>query len=294
MPCVNLANTRNFQSSLKTNKKQKNNTTTTKIEYQNVEKINEFDLLYERHSKIITTGRRNSPIRRMQFGVPLMTHQEIKQERRNRRLQRKLAKQAMRAAKQLAKQTAIIENTSETVQQKYSDEPILLRDGDVIKIQHVRKPLNLVYNPVQPMLSATEQATVVPGTNVNIRPATNEKPVQGQHVVYVPSLNKRPSRAELINAESRIGSQIFGPIPVGHRREFFHHQRGVWIWHEDWTDQQSTHQELTIRYEVRLSGIYKKVAAGKYFKLEGDELTNFRQATHTYLKMVKSYLYQGM
>ncbi len=101
----------------------------------------------------------------------------------------------------------------------------------------------------------------------------------------------RPSRADLINAESRLGSTLFGPIPEGHRREFFHDQKNIWIWHEDWTDENRHDRELTIRYEVRTSGVYKKIAAGKYFKLEGDELENFRKATHAYLYLVKKHLY---
>lgn len=99
------------------------------------------------------------------------------------------------------------------------------------------------------------------------------------------------SRLDLINAESRLGSAIFGPIPEGHRREFFHDQQNIWIWYEDWQDQSHNSHQMTVRYEVRQSGIYKKVSAGKYFKLEGDELDNFRKATHAYLYMVKKYLY---
>ncbi len=99
------------------------------------------------------------------------------------------------------------------------------------------------------------------------------------------------TRADLINAESRLGSTIFGPIPAGHRREFFHDQNNVWIWHEDWYDGQNNPHQLTVRYEVRTSGIYKKVATGKYFKLEGEELENFRRATHVYLDVVKKNLY---
>lgn len=102
----------------------------------------------------------------------------------------------------------------------------------------------------------------------------------------------KPSRADLINAESRLGSSIFGPIPAGHRREFFHDRKNVWIWHEDWQDAAQQPRQLTVRYEVRTSGVYKKVAAGKYLKLEGDELSNFRRATRAYLYLVKKYLYQ--
>lgn len=103
-------------------------------------------------------------------------------------------------------------------------------------------------------------------------------------------ISDKPTRDELINVESRLGSAIFGPIPSGHRREFFHDQDNVWIWHEDWSDQDHICR-MTVRYEVRTSGVYKKVATGKYFRLEGDELDNFRKATRAYLYMVKRYLY---
>lgn len=100
------------------------------------------------------------------------------------------------------------------------------------------------------------------------------------------------THADLINAESRLGSTIFGPIPAGHRREFFHDRQGIWIWHEDWQDPTSGERELTVRYEVRKSGVYKKISAGSYFKLEGGELENFRRAAHAYLKVIKTYLYK--
>lgn len=102
------------------------------------------------------------------------------------------------------------------------------------------------------------------------------------------------TRADLINAESRLGSTIFGPIPAGHRREFFHDRNNVWIWHEDWSDGQNNPHQMTVRYEVRTTGVYKKVAQGKYLKLEGDELENFRKATHAYLYVIKKNLYQRL
>lgn len=101
----------------------------------------------------------------------------------------------------------------------------------------------------------------------------------------------KPTRADLINAESRLGSQLFGPIPAGHRREFFHDRKNIWIWHEDWIDADLQEREMTVRYEIRPAGVYKKVAAGKYFRLEGSELENFRKATHAYLYVIKKYLY---
>lgn len=102
---------------------------------------------------------------------------------------------------------------------------------------------------------------------------------------------RNSTRADLINAESQLGSTIFGPVPAGHRREFFHDHQNIWIWHEDWYDATLRHRQITVRYEVRISGIYKKVAAGEYYKLEGDELSNFRLAARVYLHLIKKYLY---
>ncbi|MDO4398696.1 MAG: hypothetical protein Q4C24_00140 [Candidatus Saccharibacteria bacterium] len=96
---------------------------------------------------------------------------------------------------------------------------------------------------------------------------------------------------DLINAESELGRTLFGPVPVGHRREFFASKKNVWIWHESWTNQLGELQEMTIRYEVRPTGVYKKPLGGAYKKIEGTELNNFRQAAHGYLNLVKTKLY---
>ncbi len=118
--------------------------------------------------------------------------------------------------------------------------------------------------------------------------AAQEAPIS---TAQVKSLATKPTRADLINAESRLGSRIFGPVPAGHHREFFHDRQNIWIWHEDWSDQTGHARQLTIRYEVRPSGVFKKIAAGKYFKLEGAELENFRHATRAYLRIIKQHLY---
>ena len=96
---------------------------------------------------------------------------------------------------------------------------------------------------------------------------------------------------DLINAESALGRTLFGPIPVGHQREFFEHKKNVWIWHESWTDNFGALNEMTVRYEVRPTGVYKRANSGKYRKIEGDELDNFRRAARSYLELVKLKLY---
>lgn len=127
-------------------------------------------------------------------------------------------------------------------------------------------------------------------TRTNLRATRKPQTMKTNEILKVPH-GRKPSRAQLINAESRLGSQIFGPIPEGHRREFFHDKENIWIWHEAWTDEQSHPRQLTVRYEVRKTGVYKKISAGAYFKLQGAELDNFRKAANTYLRVVKKWLY---
>lgn len=106
-----------------------------------------------------------------------------------------------------------------------------------------------------------------------------------------PSYSNRLGYDDLINAESELGRTLFGPIPLGHQREFFKHKNNVWIWHESWTNQIGNMEQLTIRYEVRPNGVFKKLNEGSYKKIEGSELDNFRKAARSYLELVKSKLY---
>ena len=96
---------------------------------------------------------------------------------------------------------------------------------------------------------------------------------------------------ELINAESALGRTIFGPIPAGHQREFFMTRGNVWIWHERYLNKFGIPQEMTIRYEIRPTGVYKRAGKQDYKKIEGEELLNFRKAARSYLELVKSKLY---
>ncbi len=103
--------------------------------------------------------------------------------------------------------------------------------------------------------------------------------------------SNRLTLPELINAESAIGRTLFGPIPVGHQREFFTSRRNVWIWHESWTDQLGRVQKYTVRYEVRPEGVFKRTDQSPYQRIEGEELDNFRATAKTYLNLIKRNLY---
>lgn len=96
---------------------------------------------------------------------------------------------------------------------------------------------------------------------------------------------------DLINAESALGRTIFGPVPAGHQREFFAYRKNVWLWYEAWTDTRGRAESMTVRYEVRPDGVYKRPNNGAYEKLGAAELENFCAAVRSYYSLVKTRLY---
>lgn len=169
-----------------------------------------------------------------------------------------------------------------------------------LRVPHARKTLGSTATVSQTLTAAVSARMRAGSAKAATKTATGAaavkipaKPAMTAAMPYIPqALKKGATRAEIINAESQLGSRLFGPIPQGHRREFFHDQENIWIWHEDWQDRAEHHHQMTVRYEVRTSGVYKKISTGKYLRLEGEELDNFRRATKAYLYMIKKYLYQ--
>ena len=186
------------------------------------------------------------------------------------------------------------------------------REGVEVKILHAKHRLS-IDNPI----AVNAAFTGWPATRVNglgdgrvdfLRPSAGQRAegkvrearndgserhrVEEKQIAHPTGiLRHRPTRAELINAESSIGRTLFGPIPTGHRREFFHDRGNVWIWHEGWTEPNHGPHQITVRYEVRPTGVFKKLSAGSYVALEGNELENFRRAAHAYLYLIKRHLY---
>ena len=96
---------------------------------------------------------------------------------------------------------------------------------------------------------------------------------------------------QLIELESEIGKQLFGPIPAGHRRDFFCLDEKTWVWHEEWRDLDNKLQTMTTRYEIQPNGILK-VQPGRVYKyLEGEELTNLSTAIRLYYEYTMRRIY---
>ena len=98
---------------------------------------------------------------------------------------------------------------------------------------------------------------------------------------------------QLIELESEIGRTVFGPVPHGHRREFFCLDEHTWVWFEEWKDEQTgKKRSLTTRYEVHEQGILKAQDGKSYKFIEGDELKNLDLATKLYYEQVMRGIYR--
>ena len=95
---------------------------------------------------------------------------------------------------------------------------------------------------------------------------------------------------DLIDAESAIGRQLFGEIPVGHQREFFCLDSNTWVWHEEWKEDRETKTQ-TVRYEVRGEDIVKVSGNGQYSYVRGGELHNLTLAIKLYYEQVLRGIY---
>lgn len=102
---------------------------------------------------------------------------------------------------------------------------------------------------------------------------------------------KKLTERELIQLESEIGRELFGPVPKGHRREFFNLDKGAWIWYEEYKDADGLIRSSTTRYEVQDQGILKAQDGARYDYIEGEELKNFIIAVEMYYERVAREIY---
>lgn len=121
----------------------------------------------------------------------------------------------------------------------------------------------------------------------------------GSDEVALPKHTPRPAQPslrglnerELIQRESEIGAQLFGPVPDGHERSFFNLDAATWIWYEAWTDRVGKRRSTTTRYEVHDNGILKVQEGARYSFLEGEERDNLMLAIRMYYDRVSKEIY---
>ena len=95
----------------------------------------------------------------------------------------------------------------------------------------------------------------------------------------------------LIRHEAKIGGQLFGPVPEGHRREFFCLDSSTWIWHEEWVDSSGVRRTKTTRYDIRPDGILKAQDGHHYQQVSPEEGRNLFDAAKLYYGRVTKEIY---
>ncbi|MEO8784968.1 MAG: hypothetical protein ABI221_01390 [Candidatus Saccharimonadales bacterium] len=93
-----------------------------------------------------------------------------------------------------------------------------------------------------------------------------------------------------IRHEAKIGGKLFGPVPKGHRRDFFCLDQKTWVWHEEWI-QDGQRQVRTTRYDVRPDGILKAQDGQNYQRIGAEEAKNLKAAALAYRRHVKDEIY---
>jgi hypothetical protein len=97
----------------------------------------------------------------------------------------------------------------------------------------------------------------------------------------------------LIRHEAKIGGQVFGEVPAGHRREFFCLDRHTWVWHEEWIDKYGENHVRTTRYDVRPDGVLKS-QNGHYQRVSDNEVRRLVQAAELYVQRISRELYASV
>ena len=101
-----------------------------------------------------------------------------------------------------------------------------------------------------------------------------------------PAINEQSVEHDLMQYESAIGRQLFGPIPAGTRREFFRLDTKTWIWHE-----QNKEGARVTRYTVEPTQIVKSVNGGQPVRLSDEEAKRLLRAVRIYTERVNTELY---
>lgn len=98
---------------------------------------------------------------------------------------------------------------------------------------------------------------------------------------------------KLIRREAQIGGELFGPLPAGHRREFFCLDKHTWVWHEEWIDEHGQRQIKTTRYDVHPNQIIKS-QNGQYSHIKEPEARRLQEAVKLYKQRVKAEIYSDI
>lgn len=94
----------------------------------------------------------------------------------------------------------------------------------------------------------------------------------------------------LVSREAEAGGKLFGPIPKGHKRQFFCLDESTWIWYEEWIEN-GQRRWVTTRYEIRPNDIIKVQDGQPTQSISTKEARHLYKAAELYYRHI-SALYQ--
>lgn len=98
-------------------------------------------------------------------------------------------------------------------------------------------------------------------------------------------------RLGLLRHEAKVGGQVFGTVPKGHKRDFFCLDEHTWIWHEEWVDANGERHVVSTRYDIRPDSILKSQNGSHYQEIGREEAYRLRDATKLYCDRVQRQVY---
>lgn len=117
------------------------------------------------------------------------------------------------------------------------------------------------------------------------------KHLQTQVTVKQAAQKEYELHQKFIRHEAKIGGELFGAIPDGHRRDFFCLDRHTWVWHEESINIVGERVVTTTRYNIQPNAVLKSQNNSHYQPLTFDELKNLYHATQEYKKRVHQEIY---
>jgi hypothetical protein len=91
-----------------------------------------------------------------------------------------------------------------------------------------------------------------------------------------------PQYHAILRQAGIMGGRLFGPIPSGHRREFFCLDETTWVWYEAWYDIDKKMQTRTVHYRIRPETVIKSVNGAQYQSVSLNEAERLLYAAERY------------
>jgi hypothetical protein len=97
---------------------------------------------------------------------------------------------------------------------------------------------------------------------------------------------------QLIEIESEIGGQVFGPSRPDEERRFYCLDERTWVYQNNYVDLiDGNKKQMVIRYELHPNGVLKVINSKSHSMVQDDEAERLIEAIKLYYKLVMTKVY---